>query len=533
MTTPRNCVERFWEKLPEYMTLASFIFLPKVPLTPNGKLDRAALPVPQAEERDAKRGFVPPRAGLETQVAAIWSEVLGLKTIGATDDFFELGGHSLLAIQVISRLRTSFNVELNLASLFETRTVETLASGLAAGKWTPGGDYFPPLEPVPRDGVLPASFMQEQLWFLNQLEPGSNAYNVPAAIRLKGRLDLTALQESLDRILQRHEALRATLQFSDGNLRQTVVPSLAVKLGVTDLRGGNEARMLELLQAEARRPFDLEQGPLVRATIVRLDETDHGLIVVMHHAVTDGWSLDIFFRELEANYQALATGSAAPEFSPLPVQYTDFAFWQRRWMQGDVSQKHLSYWKDNLARAPLTLELPTDQTQTEQPTNKAARLAIDLPEQLRAEAVNLGQKEGATTFMVLMTALAITMHKWTGQEDMILGTVVAGRTRREIEGLIGCFMNFLPLRVNFTGLETGNDVLRAVKGVVIEGQMHQDCPFQKLVESISVERRPGRNPLYNVALVFQNSAAMPQLGRLWSKPAYSCMLTRPRLALRS
>jgi len=500
------------EKLPDYMSPASFIFLPKLPLTPNGKIDRAALPAPNAEQRDASREFVPPRDGLESQVAAIWCEVLGVKSIGASDDFFELGGHSLFAFQVISRLRTAFGVEMPLSALFEARTVAALASGLESGRWKPDGKALPVLEPVPRDGVLPASFMQEQLWFLNELEPQSDAYNVPAAIRIKGRLDITALQASFDRILERHEALRTTLRFCSGNVNQVVAPSLRVEIAVTDMPGGSQAQMIELLQGQARAPFDLQLGPLIRACVVRLDECDHALLIVMHHAVVDGWSLDIFFRELETIYQAFAAGVSTPQLPSLPLQFADYARWRRRWLHGDALRRDLDYWNENLDGAPLTLELPADLAAQEQHGNRAARVSIDLPKEIRAEVMTLGQKEGATTFMVLMAGLAITLHKWTGQKDMILGTVVAGRNRREIESLIGCFMNFLPLRVSFTGLQTGLDVLRSVRTTVIGGQIHQDCPFQQVVESIGVERRLGRNPLYNVAMLFQNSPEMPRFG---------------------
>jgi amino acid adenylation domain-containing protein/FkbH-like protein len=505
----RHCAR---EKLPEFMTPAFIVFLPKLPLTPNGKVDRRALPAPQAEQRDPSHGFVTPRAGLETQVAAIWGEVLGLEKIGAADNFFELGGHSLLAMQVISRLRASLGIELPLSCLFEAPTVGALAAELDSGRWKPKGDTVPPLERIPRDGVLPASFMQEQLWFLNQLEPGSDAYNVPAAIRLKGRLDLDALQQSFDLIVQRHEALRATLHFSGENLSQQAASSLALQVDVTELREGSEAQMLERLKTEAQRPFDLEHGPLIRVSLVRMNEMDHALLIVMHHTVTDGWSLDILFRELEASYRAFAARSAAPEFAPLPVQYVDFARWQRRWMQGDVQEQELSYWREKLADAPLELELPTDPISPAKPIAKAARLSVDLPEELHHAIQKLGQSEGGTTFIVLMTALAVTLNKWTGQTDMVLGTVVAGRNRREIEGLIGCFMNFLPLRLNVAESETGLEALRAVKAEVIESQTHQDCPFERIVESVKVERRPGRNPLYNVALLHQNCPSLPQLG---------------------
>jgi ABC-type multidrug transport system ATPase subunit len=290
--------------------------------------------------------------------------------------------------------------------------------------------------------------------------------------------------------------------------------------------------MLELLQAEARRPFDLEHGPLIRASVVRMDKLDHAMVIVMHHAVTDGWSLDILFRELEASYRALAAGGPAPAFSALPIQYADYAQWQRGWMQGDVREKELLHWRQKLAGAPQALDLPTDPIHSPQPATKAARLTVEWPEQVRDQIVKLGQGEGATTFMVLMTALAITMHKWTGQSDMVLGTVVAGRNRREIEGLIGCFMNFLPLRVKISGSETGLDALRGVKAEVIEGQTHQECPFEKIVESVKVERRPGRNPLYNVALLFQNCPSVPQLGAGLESSPIAVHVDAPLLDLR-
>jgi amino acid adenylation domain-containing protein/FkbH-like protein len=500
------------EKLPEFMTPSAFVFLPKLPLTPNGKVDRRALPAPQEEQRDGNIDFVAPRNDLEAQVVSIWSEVLGLSRISATDNFFELGGHSLSAIQVISRLREGLNVETPLSCLYEAPTVEALAAALKAGRWKPTGTPVPPLEPIPRDQIFPASFMQEQLWFLNQLEPTSDAYNVPAAIRIKGRLDLRILQQALDLILQRHESLRVTFRFSDGNLTQIVAPSLDVKIGVTDVDDGNEARMLELLQEEARRPFDLEKGPLIRARIIRINESDHAMVIVMHHAVTDGWSLDIFFRELEANYRALTSSGAAPAFSAVPIQYLDYAHWQRHCALEAAGEKQLTYWKEKLSGAPLEVDLPTDRIESQDSLNNAARRAIELPEHVRHEVVKIGKAGGGTPFMVLMTALAITLHKWSGQTDMVLGTVVAGRNRSEIEGLIGCFMNFLPLRVKISEAETGLELLRAVKAEVIESQTHQDCPFNKMVEAMAVERRPGRNPLYNVALLFQNIPNVPQLG---------------------
>ncbi len=505
----RRCTR---ERLPEFMTPAQFVFLPKLPLTPNGKVDRRALPAPQAGQSEARTGLIAPRTDAEKKVAAAWSEVLGIKDIGATDHFFELGGHSLTAIQVISRLRESLGIELPLSCLFDAPTVEALAAGVDSGRWNHSNAPVPALEPISREGVLPASFMQDQLWFLNQLEPKSDAYNVPTAIRIKCALDVAALQKSLDLIIDRHEALRTTLHFVDGVLSEKIAPSLSVQVWVTEIPGADESKLAGVLQAEAHRSFDLERGPLIRARLARMSATDHALLIVMHHAVSDGWSLDVFFRELETSYRAIVSGNSAPNFAPLPVQYADFAQWQRRWLQGATEQRELAYWRQKLAGAPVAVELPTDSDNAEQTEAKVGRIAVELPQALSAEIVKLSQREGGTPFMVLMAALAITLHKWTGQTDMVLGTVVAGRNRREIEGLIGCFMNFLPLRFKISGAAAGFETLRAVKAEIIESQSHQDCPFEKIVESAKVERRPGCNPLYNVALLYQNTPDLPQFG---------------------
>jgi amino acid adenylation domain-containing protein/FkbH-like protein len=490
------------EKLPEYMVPSAFVFLDALPLTPNGKVDRKALPIPE-HGRESSRAFVAPRTPLEVQLAGIWGEVLQIDRVGATDNFFELGGHSLLAIQAIARIADTLNIQLPLSCLFEAPTIADLAAGMTSGQWKPRQNPVPPLEPAPRHGELQASFVQEQLWFLNQLDPASDAYNVPAAVRLKGRLDLAALQRAVKHIIMRHEALRTTFHSTEGGLRQTIEPSRTLEIPVTD--AGSEAQLDEFLNSEARRPFDLERGPLARARVARITETEHVFVVVMHHAVTDGWSLSIFFHELEILYRAFATGRAAPQLPALPVQYADFAGWQRSWMQGPALEDELRYWKEKLSGMPASVDLPADHFETARTTSAAARRTVFFSKRLLTETSQFAQREGGTTFMVLMAALAITLHKWTGQTDMVLGTVVAGRCRREIENLIGCFMNFLPLCAKVSGADTGREVLRAVKTAVIEGQTHQDCPFKKIVESMNVERRLNGNPLYNVALLFQNS----------------------------
>ncbi len=422
----RNCVA---QKLPQYMVPVHVVFLPHMPMTPNGKVDRQALPVPTEEEPG--RDLEMPSEGLESQVAGVWAEVLGVKRVGAMENFLELGGHSLMAVQVTSRLRAMLNIDLPLTCLFEAPTVRELAAGISSGRWKASGMPVPELKPLSRGGVSPASFMQEQLWVLYQLDKASDAYNVPVGVRLKGPLDLAALQKSLDAVVLRHEALRTTLKISDGSLVQVVNPSLDVKIAVQDLRGEGEPQVDNFLRDESHRPLDLETGPLIRATLAQLDETERALLIVMHHAVTDGWSLDILFRELGSNYRALIGEGPMGNCPAMEVQFADFAVWQRQWMEGKRLERELSHWKEKLAGAPTEVNLPIDFPVLQTPVNKVGHCNIDFPKQFCRDLAQLGRSEGATTFMVLMTALAVTLRKWSGQTDMVLGTVVAGRNRRE------------------------------------------------------------------------------------------------------
>jgi amino acid adenylation domain-containing protein/FkbH-like protein len=504
--TPISLRQSIKEKLPDYMVPDSFVILPKFPLTPNGKVDRQALPPPQEEER---ANLVAPRTHSEAQVAAAWSEVLDLKSIGVTENFFDLGGNSLLAIQVISRLRESLKIELPLNCLFKAPTIESMAVALSRCSEK---ETAPALTVIPRDSVLFASFMQEQLWFLHQMEPQSDAYNVPAGIRIKGPLDTEILEHSVNFLVRRHEPLRSTLRLADGNLRQIIHQSLEIKIGLIDAPDASDSEILRLLEAEARRPFDLEHGPLIRASIVRINRLDHALVIVVHHAVMDGWSLDVLFREMEIVYRALALGNGSPILPPLPFQFADYAHWQRQCIAGEVLKREASWWRETLAGAPSAVRLPPDSDGSPEPHRTVARQTIELPKQLRDEIANVARAEGGTPFMVLIAALAITLNKWTGQRDMVIGTVVAGRTRHEIEGLIGCFMNFIPLRLKISGDGTGLDALRTTVHGVIDAQAHQDCPFEKIVESLKVARRGSENPLYNVAFLFQNNPELPKLG---------------------
>jgi amino acid adenylation domain-containing protein/FkbH-like protein len=497
------------EALPEYMVPPAFVFLDALPLTPNGKVDRKALPAPEQERRPDAKEFAEPGSLVEEELAAIWREVLGIERVSATDNFFELGGHSLLAIQVISRVREKLKVELPLFSLFDAPTIQQLARGLDSGEWTQNHLPLLPMQSAPRDGKLPLSSVQERLWFLDQVTPGGHAYNVPVALRLKGSLDISALQRALDEIIRRHETLRTAFANENGELIQVINPSIAGEIEITDLEsvpaGEREQRAQAWLDAEAQQPFDLARGPLIRMKLARLGAADHVLSVVMHHAISDGWSLTIFFQELETFYRAFAEGKAAPEIPALPVQYADFAHWQRQWMQGAKLEQELAYWKTKLNGAPPAVNFPADKVEPSTGgSGRAGCFNEKFPPEIAQALGAFSHRENATPFMVLMAALTITFEKWAHQSDMVVGTVVAGRTRREVENVIGCFMNFLPIRTQISSDDTGHALIAKVRATVLEAQGHQDCPFEKIVEAVNPERRLNQNPLYNVALLLQN-----------------------------
>lgn len=499
------------EALPEYMVPSAFVFLCALPMTPNGKVDRKALPAPELDRAAISAEFAEVASPVEEELRAIWREVLGIERIGTDDNFFELGGHSLLAIQVISRVREKFKVELPLFGLFEAPTIRQLARGLDSGEWAQNQVALAPIERVPRDGPLPLSSVQERLWFLDQVSPGGHAYNVPMALRLKGPLDAFALQRALNEVIRRHGALRTSFANENGELIQVIASAVTVELDVANLETipalERESAMQFWLNTEAQRTFDLARGPLIRAKLTRLGALEHVFLVVMHHAISDGWSFAIFFQELERFYQAFAANKPAPQIAEPPVQYADFAHWQRRWMQGGKLEQEMAFWKGKLKGAPALVKLPADRAEPTlgAPESGKAGRFIERFSTANAEALAaFSHRENATPFMVMMTALAITFEKWARQHDMVIGTVVAGRTRREVENVIGCFMNFLPIRMQLNDDETGQGLLGKVRTAVLEAQAHQDCPFEKIVEAVNPERRLNQNPLYNVALLLQN-----------------------------
>ncbi|HXQ87996.1 MAG TPA: amino acid adenylation domain-containing protein, partial [Solirubrobacterales bacterium] len=435
---------------------------------------------------------------MEELLAAIWREVLATDRIGRRDDFFALGGHSLLATQVVSRIRRALDVDLPVRALFEAPTLERLALRLAHGERSAG----PPLVPVPRDRPLPLSFGQQRLWFLDRLEPGSAAYNLPAALRLAGRLDVGALERALQAVVARHEVLRTVfVANADGRAAQVIAPALPVSLAVSEVPSHDVAR---LVAEEAARPFDLTRGPLLRARLLRLAEREHVLLFTMHHVVSDAWSMGVLVRELSTLYQAFQRGEPSP-LPPLPLQYADYAVWQRALLDEGRLQGELAFWRGQLAGAPGALALPTDRPRTEAPAREADSVEITLPPAVTSGLEALAQAHGATPFMVLLAAFHVLLARYADEETVVVGTPIAGRTRVETEGLIGFFVNTLALRADVRG--SFLDLLAQVKERVLGAFAHQLLPFERLVDALELSRELSRSPVFQVLFTFQNAPA--------------------------
>jgi amino acid adenylation domain-containing protein len=499
------------ERLPEPLLPAAIVILEALPLTANGKLDRRALPETEAVAASGETaGSEAPLSPVQEMLAGIWAGVLGVERVGVEDDFFALGGHSLLATQLVSRVRAAFGVDLPLRLLFEQPTVAGFAREIEAAQRV---EALPAIVPAPRDRDLPLSFAQQRLWFLDRLEPGRAVYNVPLAARLTGRLSSTALAAACNEIARRHEALRTTFVLREDGPVQVIAEHLDLTPARVDL--GNvshlapdvrEAELARLAAAEAERPFDLAREPLVRAILVRLSGDEHAVLVTFHHTVSDGWSMGVFLRELSALYQAFAAGLPSP-LPELPIQYPDYAVWQRQWLEGEVLAGQLAFWRQRLAGAPAVLDLPTDRPRPAIQTFRGATESLLLPVGLAAEVERAGVRHGVTLFMLLLATFDVLLARHAGQEDIVVGTPVANRTRIETEGLIGFFVNTLVLRVDLAGEPLFGDLLGRVRETALAAYAHQDVPFERLVEGLAPDRSLGRTPLFQV--MFAVEAAAP------------------------
>ncbi|SEN38736.1 Phosphopantetheine attachment site, partial [Stigmatella aurantiaca] len=482
----------------------------------NGKVDHKALPPPGQSETAVDR-YVAPRNQTEELVAGIWSELLDVEKVGVHDDFFDLGGHSLMATRVLSRIRDTLQVELAVSQLFAFPTVAGLARIIVSSDDSQGLQA-PSILPVPRDEEIPLSFAQERLWFMDQLEPGSALFNVPIALRFKGQLDAEALEKSFQEIILRHEVLRTNFVATGDKAAQVISPDLLFQMPVVELSGlpeqEREAEVRQRASEDALKPFALDKEPLVRAQLLRLSPDEHVLLLSMHHIVNDAWSGGIFFRELASLYQGFTAGSPV-SLPQLPIQYADYAVWQRNWLSGEVLEGQLVYWRKQLAGAPAVLELPTDRPRPAVRTTRGASVGgFELSAPLTRALRGLAQREGVTLFMLMEAAFHALLYRYSGQEDISVGTTIAGRNRTETEPLIGLFMNTLVLRVNLGGDPTFRELLGRVREVALGAYAHQDVPFERLVDELASTRSLSHSPLFQVVFDLRNAASNPHLGDL-------------------
>ncbi|MBI6899466.1 amino acid adenylation domain-containing protein [Pseudomonas putida] len=476
--------------LPDYMVPTHFLVLEQWPLTANGKLDRKALPKPDASQ--LQQGYVAPRTELEQQLAAIWSEVLKVEQVGLHDNFFELGGHSLLATQVTSRIRQRLELEVPLRSLFESADLQAFAQAAGQGS----ASQAPAFTVVDRSQPLPLSYAQQRQWFLWQLEPESAAYNIPSALRLKGELNIEALRSSFAALIARHETLRTTFRQQGDSAEQVVRPTLDVPLQVASA-ALDESALQAWVEAQVREPFNLEHGPLLRARLLRLAADEHVLVLTLHHIVADGWSMPIMVDELVRGYESHLQGKA-PQPPALAFQYADYAAWQRQWMEAGEQQRQLDYWQARLGSTQPILELATDRPRPAVQQYDGARLQVSLEPGLVARLKALAGQQDVTLFMLLLASFQALLHRHSGQADIRVGVPVANRTRAETEGLIGFFVNTQVLDARFQPQLRFDELLQQVKHTALGAQAHQELPFEQLVEALQPERSLSHSPLFQV-----------------------------------
>jgi len=479
---------RLRSALPEYMVPSGWCVLDAFPLNANGKIDRKALP---AIDREAV-AFVAPETATETKLAEIWQTILKLDTTpSVTANFFELGGHSLLATRVASAVSAELDKSMPVRTLFEHSTVRALAAHLD----TVAATEHRVIEVVPRDGNLPLSFAQQRLWFVDQLTGASAQYNMPAAFRLRGRLDFDALQHALDEIVRRHEVLRTNYVSELGQARQVVRDAAGVPIARLT---ATEETLQAMAHAEAQKPFDLANDLMVRVALLTLADNEHVLLFTMHHIASDGWSIALLAREFTALYR----GDTLPE---LPVQYADFAAWQRNWLTGDVLDAQLGYWKNQLAGAPPVHSLPLDKPRPTLQGSAGDRYVQDLDRGLHAGLNALARQQNASLYMVLQSALALLVGRWSNETDVVIGNTIAGRTHKDVEELIGFFVNNVVLRTDLSAASSFEDLIASVKQTSLDAHANQDVPFEMLVEALKIERSLSHAPLVQIVFTFRNN----------------------------
>ncbi|MHC5771958.1 MAG: amino acid adenylation domain-containing protein, partial [Nostoc sp.] len=506
--TSKQLRELAQKKLPEYMLPSSFVILDTLPLTPNGKVDRKALPAPN-REWEREREYTATHTASEEIIANIFTNVLGVGKVSIYDNFFKLGGHSLLATQLISRIRQAFEVELPLRAIFESPTVAQLGETLDQLRISHQGLSLPAITSTSDSAEqLPLSWAQERLWFLNQLEGASATYNMPFSVRISGELDINALKQALSQIIQRHSILRTSFQTVNGTPIQVIHPEVTIDINLVDLQQleltERKTSVAQQAYSEAITPFNLEKAPLVRCTLLQLAASESVLLLTMHHIVSDGWSMAVFIQEVSALYQAFYLGKDSP-LVQLPIQYADFAVWQRKWLTKEVLQNQLNYWKQQLNGAPQLLQLPTDRTRPSVQTFQGATQTFSLNPNLTQQLCCLTAQSGTTLFMTLLAAFATLLYRYSGQSEIMIGSPIANRNRNEIEYLIGFFVNTLVLRTCFEDNPSFQELITQVRETTLKAYEYQDVPFEQVVEALQPQRELSHSPLFQVMFVFQNT----------------------------
>jgi amino acid adenylation domain-containing protein len=498
------------ERLPDYMVPATFVTMESFPLSPNRKVDRQALPTPDRSKEEKKNVYEPPRNTIEEYLAGMWAGLLDQERVGIHDNFFELGGHSLLATQVVSRIKQKFSLQVSLRTLFEKPTVAGLAGAIEAAVGGAEAVDAPMIGHVSASSGLPLSFAQQRLWFFDELQPNSPFYNIPGAVRFKGDLDVSVLRRAFKEIVRRHESLRTTFTSIDGRPAQKINPGVDWDFPTIDLSSLGERERADkaasLLAEEAERPFVLSEGPLFRGSLLKLSEGEHILLLNMHHIISDGWSIGIVINEAAALYDAFLRGQPSP-LPELPIQYADFAVWQRERLQGETLEKLITYWMERLEGDIPVLQLPTDHPRPAVQTFNGDTHSFALPRPLSDSLNDLSQREGATLFMTLLAAFNTLLYRYSGQEHIIVGTPIANRNREEIEGLVGFFVNTLVIRTELSSDLTFRELMAQVKAETLGAYDHQDMPFERLVEELKQERDPSYPPVCQVMFVLQNTPA--------------------------
>ncbi len=501
------------DKLPEYMLPSAFVQMDELPLSTNNKVDRQALPSPDRNTISDVKGYVAPTGMIETRLAEIWKSVMKLDRAGAHNNFFESGGHSLDAIRLISRVNQAFQVNYPLQAFFDNPTISAMAGQIEdLQRESRSSHQAPQLTTIDRESQLPLSFAQQRLWLLDQMEPGKAGYCIPLPVRLRGRLHVPVLEKALNELVSRHEVFRTRIIPDEGRPHQQIENSAVVNIKQTDLSAlpprDQDAALQSAYQEAAQTAFDLSQCPLFRIHLIQLADDEHILIIIFHHIIIDGWSLGVFVDELGDLYESYLDDHASP-LEPLPIQYVDYAYWQRQYLRDQMLQQHVDYWKHRLGAEPPVLNLLTDRPRPSTVTYCGSGHRLPLSASLSDSLRQMSQRESVTLFTTLFTAFAVLLHRYSGQDDFVIGSPIAGRTRIETEKLIGFFVNMLPLRTDLSGEPTFHELLQRNQRMVSSSFDYQAMPFEKLIDELKLERDMSRNPLFQVTFALQNAPFKP------------------------